>query len=116
MSVSYTRVINYALLYTDDSILAGPDQNEINEIIKVIKKENIDITVEGDLQDFLGINSEQNRDGTIKSSQPNIIDQILKYTSLDEENTVTNQIPDISSRLLTRHTKSEEFDRVFYYR
>ena len=84
MSVSYTRVINYALLYTNDSILAGPDQNEINEIIKVIKKENIDITVEGDLQDFLGFIIERNSDCAIKLSQPHLIDRILKYLRLDE--------------------------------
>ena len=41
------------LLYTDDSILTGPDQTDINDIIKDIKKENIYITFERYLQYFL---------------------------------------------------------------
>ena len=57
---------------------------QINEIIKYIKKANIDITVEGDLQDFLGINIDLNRDGTTTLSQPHLIDHILKYIRMDE--------------------------------
>ena len=72
------------LLYTDDSILIGPDQNDINDIIKDIKKENLDITVEGDIQYFLGINIEKNIKVTITFSQPHIIDHILKYIRLYE--------------------------------
>ena len=44
------------VLYTDDSILASPDQKEIDQIIKDLKKANLNITIEGDLQDFLGVN------------------------------------------------------------
>ena len=103
-------------MYTNEYILVGPDQNNINDIIKYIKKENIYITVEGYVQDFLGINIEKNRDGTITLSQQNLIDQILKDIRLDEEKTATKQILDLSSKLLTRHTNSEELDKSFYYR
>ena len=96
------------LLYTDDSILSVLDQNEINDTIKYINKANIDITVIGDNQNFLGINIEKNRDGNITSSQPHLIDKILKGLRLDKEKTVTNKIPALRSRLLTRHTKSEK--------
>ena len=41
------------MLYTDDSILAGPSEDEINQIIKDIKKTGLDVTDEGDIQDFL---------------------------------------------------------------
>lgn len=41
------------VLYTDDSILAGPDENEINKTIEEMKA-ILDITIEGDLNDFLG--------------------------------------------------------------
>ena len=103
-------------MYTNESILAGPHQNDINDIIKYIRKANIYIIVEGDVKDFLGINIEKNRDGTTTLSQQNLIDHILKDIILDEENTATKQIRDISSKILTRHTKSEEFDRFCYYR
>ena len=45
------RVI-YAL-YTDDSILAGPNQKEVEAAIDDIKKAGLDITIEGTLEDFL---------------------------------------------------------------
>ena len=45
------------VLYTDDSLLAGPDKNEIDQIIDVLqKKAKLAITVEGDLADSLGVN------------------------------------------------------------
>ena len=102
-------------MYTDDSILVWTDQNEINEIIKDVKKANLDIKVEGDIQDFLVINIEWNRYGAITLSQPHLIDDILKYIRLDDENKVTKQIPALRSRLLTGHKYLEEFDRLFYY-
>ena len=65
-------------LYTDDSILAGPDKAEIDQIIKEMQEAKLDITIEGDLQDFLGVNIERKADGTIHLTQPHLIDQILK--------------------------------------
>jgi hypothetical protein len=44
------------VLYTDDSILAGPDQKEIEQTVQQMKKAGLDITIEGDLTDFLGVN------------------------------------------------------------
>jgi hypothetical protein len=41
------------ILYTDDSILAGPDEKEIDTIIKGMKQAKLNILIKGDLQDFL---------------------------------------------------------------
>ena len=49
------------VLYTDDSILARPDKNEINDIINSIQKAGLKITREGDRSDFLGINVTKNK-------------------------------------------------------
>jgi hypothetical protein len=44
------------VLYTDDSLLAGPDKAEIDKIIdKLQRQAKLSITVEGDLADFLGV-------------------------------------------------------------
>ena len=40
------------LLYIDDSILAGPDK-EIAQVIKDLKGANLDVTDEGNMEDFL---------------------------------------------------------------
>jgi hypothetical protein len=55
--VFYHGKTMYAL-YTDESILAGPDQKEIDQIIKEMQEVKLDITIEGNLQDFLGVNIE----------------------------------------------------------
>ena len=44
------------LLYTDDSILAGPDAEEIEQIIEEIKATGLEIADEGKMEDFLGVN------------------------------------------------------------
>jgi hypothetical protein len=44
------------VLYTDDSILAGPDQKEIEQAVQQMKEVGLDITIEGDCTDFLGVN------------------------------------------------------------
>ena len=67
------------VLYTDDSLLADPDADEINQIIDELQtKANLSITVEGDLADFLGVNIDRKADGSIYLTQPHLIEQILK--------------------------------------
>ena len=61
------------LLYTDDSILAGPNKGKIETIIKDIKSSSLDITVLGDIKDFLGVNVSKCNDGRIHISQPQLI-------------------------------------------
>jgi Reverse transcriptase (RNA-dependent DNA polymerase) len=65
----------YVLLYTDDSLLAGPDEKEIQSIIEELqRKAKLTITVEGDLADFLGVHIDRQSNGTIHLSQPHLID------------------------------------------
>jgi hypothetical protein len=56
------------VLYTDDSILAGPDSRELDIIIEEIKKAGLDLTVEGDIADFLGVKIEKSQDGKVSAS------------------------------------------------
>jgi hypothetical protein len=113
--VFYRGKTMYAL-YTDDSILAGPDEKEIEQIIIDLQAAKLNITDEGDLEDFLGIQIECKADGTIHLTQPHLINQILKDMRLDNENVTTKDIPASSSRLLSRHSTSEAFDNSFHYK
>ena len=61
------------LLYTDDSIIAGPDKKEIDNIIKEIKDYKLDITILGNLKDFLSVNILKEADGHIYVSQSHLI-------------------------------------------
>jgi hypothetical protein len=80
-----------------------------------MKKAKLDITIEGDLQDFLGVNIEQKEDGTIHLTQPHLIDQILEDLRLDQDHVKEKTTPASSSRLLSRHSDSEPFDNSFNY-
>ena len=53
------------VLYTDDSILAGPEKSELDQIIEDMKKAGLKLTVEGDISDFLSVQIERKPDGTI---------------------------------------------------
>jgi hypothetical protein len=105
------------VLYTDDSLLAGPDNNEIEQIIKDLKKAKLDITDEGDIQDFLGVNIDIRNDGTVNLTQPHLIDQILKELKMsDNDNMKLKDTPAKCSEILKRAPDGKDFDKSFHYR
>ena len=72
------------ILYTDDSILAGPDPEEIEQVLKDLKKENFEVTDEGNIEDVLGVNIER-KEGKIKLSQPHLIEQFINDLGLNQD-------------------------------
>ena len=103
------------VLYTDDSVLFGPTQKEIDDCIKTFQAVGLKITVEGDINDFLGVNIERKSDGTTSFSQPHLIDKVLKTLCLDDVKTTTKDTPAASFKLLSWHMKSKAFDNSFHY-
>ena len=72
---------------------------------------------ESDLEDTLGVHIEQKKDGSIQLTQPHHNDQILKDLRLiDNDNVSTKPKPVSSSKLLSKHSKSEDFDKSVDYR
>ena len=72
------------MVYVDDTVLVGPKAEDLEGAYQVIKAESspgvndgFDITDDGDLNDFLGVKLERNEDGTIKLSQPHLIEMIM---------------------------------------
>ena len=111
--VFYRGKVMY-VLYTDDSILAGPDLDEVERAIADIDAK-LKITVEGDIEDFLGVHIDRKPDGTVHLTQPHLIDQILTTLNM-QDNTKTKSLPAACSKLLSRHTNSKDFDGAFNYR
>ena len=72
------------VLYTDDSILAGPNKDELDQIIEDIKGTGLDITDEGDIADFLGVNIQREGESS-HLTQPKLIDSILEDLHLKED-------------------------------
>ena len=104
------------VLCTDDSILTGPDQAEVDRAIADIKATGLKVTVEGNVKDFLGVNIERHKNGSITFSQPHLIDKVLKAMHMSADNLKPKPTPMASSRILSRHSNSEDFDKSFNYR
>jgi hypothetical protein len=107
------------VLYTDDSILTGPSEQALNQVIEEIKGVGLDITVEGDVSDFLGVKIERLENGNINLTQPHLIDQILEALRLGGDSrspTATKKTPMACSRILHKCPDSEPFDGHFDYR
>ena len=104
------------VLYTDDSILAGPDPQELDDIIQEMKAVELNLTVEGDISDFLGVQIDRINDNTFNLSQPHLINDIIKELRLDGKNVSIKKTTGASSRTLCRHLESPPFDDHFNYR
>ena len=104
------------VLYTDDSILAGPNEDELNQIVEEMSRSGLNLTIEGELSDFLGVKIERLSNGNFKMSQPHLIQDILRELRLNGTNVAKKTTPGASSVPLLRHSTSEDFDGHFDYR
>ena len=77
----YRGKVMYAL-YIDDSILGAPTRQELDEAIKAINDAKLQITLEGDLTDFLGVKIEWKSPKEIIFTQPHLIDDVLNDLGL----------------------------------
>ena len=104
------------VLYTDDSILAGPDKEEIDKLIVKMREIGLNITDEGNIEDFLGVNIDKKENGEVHLTQPHLIDQIIKDLRLDDDRVKIKETPAASSKILSEEPGSEPFDDSFHYR
>jgi len=77
-----------------------------------MKHAGLDLTVEGDISDFLGVNIQRHEDGTVHLTQPYLIDSILEELGLQGANIK----PVACSKLLSSDKDSTAFDKHFHYR
>ena len=103
------------VLYTDDSILAGPDPQELDDIVKEMEAVGHKLTVEGDISDFLGVQIDRINDNTFNLSQPHLINDVLKELHLDGEKVTIKKTTGASSKTLSRHLNLPPFDDHFNY-
>jgi hypothetical protein len=104
------------VLYTNDSILAGPDKTELDKIVDNMKAVRLNLSVDGDVSDFFGVKINHESDGMIHLTQLQIIDSILQDLPLVSDNVKTWQTPAAVTTILCRHPNSDAFDEHFHYR
>jgi hypothetical protein len=73
------------LVYVDDSILMGPDDNELAYLLQEMQK-RFKIQEEGDLCDYLRIEIKKESNGSMTLTQPQLIDSILQDLKLNGAN------------------------------
>jgi Reverse transcriptase (RNA-dependent DNA polymerase) len=65
------------LVYVDDGILVSPVDKHVDDELELLKGK-FNISIEGTLSDYVGINIERRDDGTIHMTQPQLIQSVLK--------------------------------------
>ena len=78
-------------------------------------KSKLNMTVEGDLKDFLGVNI-QREDDKFVLTQPQLIDSILKSLRLKKDESAPRDTPMLLSKILQKEPESPNFDNHFNYR
>ena len=106
--------VMYAL-YIDDSILGAPTRQELDKAIQAIKDAKLQITLEGDLADFLGVKIERKSPKEIIFTQPHLIDDILNDLGLKHAKD-GKETPTASSQILTCNDNRTDHDKSFHYR
>ena len=102
------------LVYVDDGILIGPDKEDINSIFKELRALNYDITDEGDLKDYLGVDIERSGN-EVHLSQPKLINQILQDLNFNES-TKSVPTPALISQVLLACKHEPEHNAHWNYR
>ena len=108
------------LIYTDDGILTGKSDADIDKVIALMsqpagKLRPFDMTDEGNLTDYLGVKVEHLDDGSIKLSQPHLIQQVLDDLGFNER-TKGKDTPAKSTERLHRDLHGEEMKERWHYR
>jgi hypothetical protein len=71
------------VIYTDDTIITGPYENEIKQVIQEINS-IYEITHRQQVDDFLGVNTRRKKQ-KFHLTQPVVIEQILRDLGLKED-------------------------------
>jgi Reverse transcriptase (RNA-dependent DNA polymerase)/GAG-pre-integrase domain len=102
------------IIYTDDTIITGPDEEEISQMISDISA-LYDITTNDEISDFLGVNINIQNNGYIELTQQKLIQSILKDLGLNEHPKV-RRTPALSTKILHAHDESPPMKESWSFR
>jgi hypothetical protein len=103
------------VIYTDDTIVTGPDSAQIDQAIADIGTA-FKITHQMKVDDFLGVKIERDEiTGTVKFSQPHLINSMLRDLGL-KDNSNPRRTPAVINNILHRFIKSQPHSENWDYR
>jgi hypothetical protein len=77
------------LVYVNDGISVSPHNEHIQEELKILQT-RFNISVEGKLKFYVGVNIEWREDGTIHMTQPQLIQSVLKELNFTDDTKVVS--------------------------
>jgi hypothetical protein len=103
------------VVYVDDGILVSPKMSDVEKELELMQA-IFNISVEGDLSDYVGVNIDRKEDGEIHMThQPNIIKSILKDLNF-AENTKAAKTPAFSTTILKEEKNTTPHNADWGYR
>ena len=113
----YYRGSTVFLVYINDWIVFGPNEQSINKVVTNLRTCSLNFTVndQGDIGDFLGIQVQKLEDGSIMLTQPQLIDSIIKDLQL-QSGSNPKKTPAVTTKLLHKDTSGPEMTPDFHYR
>jgi len=113
------------MIYVDDGILIGPSKSDLDNVYHLlsndfegkdkVKHKAFDMTDEGELADYLGVEIKELPNGTIKLSQLHLIQQIIDDMKF-KPNTKARSTPAATTVKLGRDLEGVPFDEDWDYR
>ena len=89
------------VVYVDDTLFFAKDREKVNKVISQLQKLDFELTDEGDVEAFLGIKVDQLPDGTIKMSQPDLINRVIQTLGLENQSKQRKLQPFLHCYMLT---------------
>ena len=111
--VFYNNTVIF-MVYMDDATLLSPHSKSIDASLQALWA-NFNLTEEGDIADYLGLQVTRLTTGTLSLTQPQLIASILKDLNF-AKNTKAKNTPAASTHLLQRDPEGEHFDEHWDYR
>ncbi len=102
------------IVYVDDGILVSPTKCHIDDELNIFQQ-NFNISIEGTLADYVGVNIEKLDDNTINMTQPNIINSILTELNFTD-NTKPTTTPANGGTIVTDGFDKEPHKADWHYR
>ena len=90
--VFYKKGYGLILIYVDDCILCGPTTEGLDAMVKLLSN-GYEIEDQGEMSDYLGVSIKRDTDGSIRLTQPHLIDQILTDLGLNQPYVKTHPTP-----------------------
>ena len=100
------------VLYVDDAGIGAKDPADIDKLIAQLRKLGFELKKEGNFNEFLGINFDKRKDGSIELTQTGLIDKILEAAGMTDCN--PNRVP--ATGPLGSDPEGEPMDETWNYR